>query len=252
MLNVAKSAKLSPDLYGDVALLATALSCGRKFATKVLNAIKNGEEDDLFVRHQQCDSLLATDWPQKLEQFVLAPENSRAVPGNDTISVRYGKRHAKYLLLKPKRTIAENFKNAFPESNFSVSTLMREFPPYAVQPTTRDMERNTCPIHANARRLVKSINKVLRKGKADTLPTSCRQLSLKVMCTDGHTIEPLTWNASCATRECNACPQLKMNVDKKLHSTKTTVHQWQTKQQKVKKRKVNAWKKLFFLYIQMK
>ena len=249
VINVAKSAKLSPDIYGDVTLLATAVSCGRRFATKVLNAIKNGEEKELFDCHQRCDSILATDWPQKLEQFVTAPENSRAVPGNDTISVRYGKRHAKYLLLKPKRTIAQNFKQAFPECNFTVSTLMREFPVYAVQPTTRDMERNTCPIHANARRLVKSINKNLRKGKAELLPTSCRLLSLKVMCTDGHTIEPLTWNAACATRECNTCPELEIIVDAKLKSTNTTIHQWKTQAQKVKNKK-GEWieKKVYSLY----
>ena len=47
-----------------------------------------------------------------------------------------------------------NFKKNFPECDFSISTIMHEFPQKAVTPTNRDLERNTCPIHANTRRLV--------------------------------------------------------------------------------------------------
>ena len=38
------------------------------------------------------------------------------------------------------------FKEAFLEWNFSTLTFFREFPLYAVQPTSQDIEHNTFPI----------------------------------------------------------------------------------------------------------
>lgn len=237
VVNVAKAAKLDPEHHGDITLLANTVSCGIRFARKVLKALKNGEEHTLFEKNIRCDSVLATDWPQKLEQFVLEPENSRAVPGQDTISIRYGKRAPKYLLLKSKREIARNFKTLFPDCKFSESTLIREFPAYAVQPSSRDIERNSCPIHSNARRLVKAINKELRKNKTPSLPTSCKQLSLKIMCNDGsQTVDPLTWNKQCATGECDSCPRLEINVEEEKLSAQVPFCQWESRKQNVKDR----------------
>ena len=73
------------------------------------------------------------------------------------IFVRYRHRHSKHLLLHLKLKIATKFKEAFLECNFSTSLLIHELPPYAVQPKSPDMERNTSPIHANAKRLIKAI-----------------------------------------------------------------------------------------------
>ena len=138
---------------------STCINYGRKFATKVLSGMKAGDESKLFERNVRYDSLLAADWPQKLQQFILQPENSRSVPGKDAISVRY--HHPKCFLLHSKLNIAIKFKEAFPECNFSTSTLTREFPPYTIQPISQDIGRNTCTIQANARRLIKAINKIL-------------------------------------------------------------------------------------------
>ena len=251
VVEVAKAGNLSADHHGDVSLLANAVSCGRMFAKKVLQAVHDGEEESLYERNIRCDSLLASDWPKKLEQFVLEPENSRAVPGQDNISIRYGQRVPKYLLLKSKDEIIKQFKTQHPACKFSVSTLMREFPPYAVQPTSRDIERNSCPIHANARRLVKAINKVLRKNKKPTLPTSCKQLSLRSMCNNGsQTIDPLSWTKECAVSECESCPVLNVDIDDAQLSSPINLSQWRSKKQDKKDKKTGEMvtKYVFALY----
>ena len=74
---------------------------------------------------------------------------STAVPGEEQVSVRYGVRLPKYILLHTRKDIAEAFKKENPECDYSVSTITREFPQNAVTATTRDLERNTCPVHAN-------------------------------------------------------------------------------------------------------
>ena len=72
-------------------------------------------------------TILTTDWPQTLEQFVLRPENSRAVPGNEQVSIRYGTQHAKHILLKSKSEIIENFKAEYPQCTYRVSTRYAGF-----------------------------------------------------------------------------------------------------------------------------
>ena len=69
------------------------------------------------------------------------------------------------------------------------------------------------------------------------------------MCTDGHSVNPLTWNPTCATKECPSCPDLQVNIDKKLLPIEITVFQWQTKKQKIKN-KQSKWvrKNVFTLY----
>ena len=155
--------------------------------------------------------------------------------GKMQMSVWYGHCHPNYFLLHLKLNIATKFKEPFPECNFSTSTLIHEFPPYAVQPISWDLECKTCPIHVNTRRLIKAINKILWKGMEQLLPFSCRQISLKV--------------ATCSTRECPSCPDLQVNVDEKLFPTEITVCQWQTKKQKLKTNKANGLKKMYLHYI---
>ena len=128
---------------------------------------------DTFLDFFIAFSKLETDklpHPSKLEIFVLEPENSRAIPGNEQVSIRYGVRHAKFVLLKSKREIADEFKIIYPDCEFSTSTLIREFPPYAVTATSRDLDRNTCPIHANVRHLVRAINRIFKRENLDQLP----------------------------------------------------------------------------------
>ena len=76
----------------------------------VLKAIHDGTESDLLQRNVRCDNIKATDWPNMISDFVLLPENSRAVPGQEMVSIRYGAKHPKYLLLKSKYDIALAFK----------------------------------------------------------------------------------------------------------------------------------------------
>ena len=176
--------------------------------------------------------------------------NSRTVPGNEQVSERYGQRHAKFILLKSRSEIIHNFKEEFPECSFKESTLKREFPAYAVTPTLRDLQRNTCPIHANVRHLVKGINKILKKEKLKVLPVSCRDLSLKVICSSElHTIDPLTWNENCAMRRCEHCPDLTIADTDKISKKDVTFVQWEAKLQKVKNRKgEEVEKKVYALY----
>ena len=50
---------------------------------------------------------------------------------------------------------------------------MKEYPQNVVTPTTRDLEPNTCPVHANARRLIKSLhNAVVALG----ISVPCRHM----------------------------------------------------------------------------
>ena len=72
---------------------------------------------------------------------------------------------------------------------FSLSVIKREFPPNNVTATTRDHKRNTCPTHANSRRVVKAIY----EGH------SCRELGSQVMwdSPDISVSEPVTLLLNC-------------------------------------------------------
>ena len=110
MIEVAKQADLSQSCFGDVETLAAATSCSWRFAKNVLKAVHDGTESDLLQRNVRCDNIKATDWPNMISDFVLFPENSRAVPGQEMVSICYSVKHPKYLLLKSKYDIALAFK----------------------------------------------------------------------------------------------------------------------------------------------
>ena len=103
VINVAKKSALSTDSHRGVTALAEAVGCSFRFAKSVITAVANGKEGSLLTRNVRSDALLATDWPTKLESYVLEPENIRAVPGNEQVSIRY-------VLLKSRQEIADNFK----------------------------------------------------------------------------------------------------------------------------------------------
>ena len=126
--------------------------------------------------------------------------------------MRYGVRLPKYILLHSRKFIAQEFKKLHPQCEYPISTITREFPQNAVTATTRDLERNTCPIHANAQRVVKALNKCLSKIKCDDdrLPVSCRDLVYKTMCQTELVVSsnPLTWrtwSSTCVVGECDNC-----------------------------------------------
>ena len=148
-------AKMNNLKCGDASVLATATNYSKRFARKVLKALDSGTEEDLKqLRKERFDSIHVTEWPTKIVEFVLRPENSRATPGQDTVSVSYGVRKPKYILLHSRSKIANDFNSANPDCKFSTSIIKREFPPNAITPTSRDKERNTCLIHANIQRVV--------------------------------------------------------------------------------------------------
>ena len=175
-------------------------------------ATSEGNETELLTCNLRCDSIKATHWPQLISEYVLKPENSRAVNGQEMI-VRYGVKRSKYLLLHSKRNIALAFKGQHPDYPFSTSTLIREFPQNAVTPTTRDLERNTCPTHANARRMIKALHSaVCSAGIAKDISHSCRQMVHASMCQPSISdpIDPLTWNQACVHDTCKKCPLLQI------------------------------------------
>ena len=212
IISVAKQANLKE---GDANILSSAVNCSQKFARKLLNAIANNSEKELLeLRKTRFDSIHVTEWPRKITEFVFRSENSRAVPGEETVSVRYGVRKQKHILLRSRNYIAKDFKKEHADCEFGVSVIKREFPPNAVTATTRDNERNTCPTHANNRRVVKAINKILRKNQLSPLPHSCRELCGKVICMPSNVsvTEPLTWLTDCVLDRCTACPQLSVDI----------------------------------------
>ena len=70
----------------------------------------NFEETLLTLRKPRFDSIQVTDWPSKIAEFVYKPENSRAVPGEEAISIRYGVHKQKHILVRSRNDIAADFK----------------------------------------------------------------------------------------------------------------------------------------------
>ena len=255
VVEVAKQCSLNSQTYRDIQILSEATSCDREFAKKVLDALHSGNISSLYSRSMRFNAIKATHWPGEISKYVLGDErNSRAVPGEEQVSVRYGLRLPKYILLRSRKDIALSFKEKFPDCPYKVSTIMREFPQNAVTPTTRDLQRNACPVHANMRRMVKALNKALPKS-VQSLPTSCREIVCLTMCKRDNIdpLKPLTWNSSCVKGECKTCPQkLPLTVPKTLQSVQVSYSQWSTKMKVVKKEKkgkvVSAEKRVFSLY----
>ena len=108
----------------------------------MLDAIASRTENGLLIRNLRCDSIKATHWPNEISSFVLGPENSRAVPGQEGVSVRYRVRHPKYVLLDSKGNIALRFKEANPDCPFSTSLIAREFPHNSVSTSKREGEKH--------------------------------------------------------------------------------------------------------------
>lgn len=222
----------------DTQVLSSATNCSSKFAKRVLDAIANNSVNELLVlRRKRVDAIHVTEWPRMIADFVFRPENTRSVPGKETVSVRYGVRKPKYLLLKSRDEIAKAFKAEYPSCDYSLSVIKREFPPNAVTPTTRDQERNTCPHHANARRLIKCINKAFRKHGVAILPHSCRDICMTVMCQQEgvNASEPTTWKPNCATGKCKTCPVFRTECQAELLVKEVKFSLWESRKVNVTK-----------------
>ena len=233
VIRVAKSCALSSTNRGDAALLSQITFCDRTFSMKVLTAIETNNLDLLFKRNLKSSAIKATHWPEAISSYVLNEKNSRAVPGGEQVSVRYNFRLPKFILLKSRAEIANEFKSLNPQCEFSISTIMREFPQNAVTPTSRDQQRNTCPVHANARRLVKATNTCLSKAKLERIPISTRELCHKFICPTSTSLatSPLSWDKLCIGGKCKSCPT-KLGLEIPEHAQHRIVKYAQWKQVK--------------------
>ena len=236
---VAKECGLSFKKLGDALLLAKAVYCSPEFAAKVLRFIDDGKEEDLYQHHDRVDAIKSTEWPNLIKEYVFLPENTRSVPGQQQVSVRYGVHLPKFILLRSRKCIASDFKAKYPECPFKIPTIIREFPQNAVTPTSRDIERNTCPIHANVRRLVNRINRVFRKKGFNNLmlPSSCRELASSAMCQSPMVsfTEPTSWNIDCVMNKCSLCPGLEIAVPEDFENLSISYSLWETKMVEVTK-----------------
>ena len=240
---VAREAGLCADVAGDVDVLARAIGSTPKYSSVVLTAIASGTENSLLHRKLYSCSLKVTKWPAVLEEFVLQNSvNTRPVNG-EYVSVSYGKRLPKYLLLKSKKQIIADFKEKQTQENdpcnFAVSTLLRVFPANAVTPKHRDIERSACPTHTNMRRLLAALQK---SGVGLNVPTSCRAMVQLAMCssdsTDHDATDPTTWKRECAMGKCPLCPTPDLPISNADADRLVTISLWGQKWCNVKRKKV--------------
>ena len=108
-ITVVKKCSLVVSNHGDIMILANALGCHWDYAKKVLQAVGTDEEDTLFRRETKRDAVVASEWPSILQQYISRPDNSRYVPGNDSISLSYGRRVPRILLLRSKVKLLQGF-----------------------------------------------------------------------------------------------------------------------------------------------
>ena len=238
-VEVAKSLSLSVDNHGDILLLHKTIKCSRRFAKNVLSAIKEDKVDQLFKRETRKDAIKVTDWPELLKEFVYRPDNSRAVPGTDTVSIRYGVRMPKYILLRSRDDVLKNFQSEYPNCPFSTKILIREWPQNVKLPTTRDFDRNCCPVHSNARRMSTALRKM---GILTDIPDSCRAMSGLVLCRGPSfsVLDQLTWSEDCGLRKCKNCPLYSTVVPDNLKSEMVTLSMWDNRLCPVRRKSIHA------------
>ena len=220
---------LSLDTYGDISNLAVALSCSASYAKKVLTMIGNGTPEKLFKREVYNNAIKATDWPEKLREFVILPDNSRPVPGKDTISIRRGCRVPKYVLKRNKLELIQKFLEDNPSCPFSSRTLLREFPQFAVTPTAKDKGRNTCAAHSNGRRLLVALQK---QGILTQLPVSCRSVASLGLCKPVNFSSGnfLSWLKECCVDPHKNCPKHVTVVPEEKINEQVSVLLWATRE----------------------
>ena len=74
----------------------------------------NSEENLLKLNKTRFDSIHVTEWSRKIAEFVFRPQNTRAVPGeeSDLYDIAY---RNKNILLHSRDNIAKDFKKEHPE-----------------------------------------------------------------------------------------------------------------------------------------
>ena len=237
---VVTQAGLSTHIQGHITLLSKYTNCSRKFAKSVMEAVESDNLNDFMKRSTRADSIHADrHWTDLIAQFVLKPENARAVPGKETVSIKYGVRRPKYLLRKTRATIAAEFLSANPTCPYKSSTIMREFPQNAVTASSKDKKRNSCPYHCNARRIIQALH---MNDTAKEIPISCRGMSMLHMCPDEsiEANEPTQWNRECAAGRCKQCPVPEIDVTPEKAKKVISFSLWEYGVDEIKKKKQEA------------
>lgn len=237
---VIKVSGLSTNTIGGAQLLATHTNCSRKFATAVLQAVESGDLDNFIGRKTRCDSIHADRfWVNRITEFVFKPENARAVPGQESVSIKYGVRRPKFILRKPRAVISSEFLAENPACPFKASTIMREFPQNAVTASEKDKRRNVCPYHSNARRIVSALH---NNDVAMDIPSSVRGMCMTHMCEDESVeeVDPVTWNRECATGRCKHCPTPQITIPTEKATKVISFSLWEYGVDEVKKKKQEA------------
>ena len=107
---VVKVTGLSSTSRGSIQLLSKYTNCSRKFAKSVMLTIENNDIENFLTRNVRCDSIHANrQWTDLIIKYVLKPENARAVPGREQVSIKYGVQRPKFILGKPRAIIASEF-----------------------------------------------------------------------------------------------------------------------------------------------
>ena len=233
-LEAAQRAGLDINVHGHIQILADGCSSSRDYAAMILKCMNDGTTDKLFERTTRRDAIKGTHFPQLLKEFAMLPENSRSCP-DETISINYGTRADKYLLNKPRLEVIKNFQLMNPDCPYSQRVLLREWPRQIVTPSDRDLQRNVCPTHSNARRLERAINKHLG---LDTIPTSVRMICTMTMCPSDcvNPLDPLTWQEECAMGRCKRCPPFETPVPADRRDDPIQLALWGKRYDPVKKK----------------
>ena len=132
-------------------------SSSRAFAKKVLQAIQSNSVASLTQQAVRKDALKSSQYYSLLREFCFREENARAVPGNDTVSIRRGIRVPKFIAMKSMDEILTEFLKENPNCSFKKRVLLREVPQNIVRPTARDFCRNCCVCHSNVRHTFKAL-----------------------------------------------------------------------------------------------
>ena len=67
--------------YGNIGLIASTMAISRNFAARIISATLNDNLNTLILRKSPRIAFHNSGWPEKLRDYAMRPENSRAVPG---------------------------------------------------------------------------------------------------------------------------------------------------------------------------
>ena len=198
------------------------------------------EEDTLFRRETKRDAVVASEWPSILQQYISRPDNSPNVPGNDSISLSYGRRVPRILLLRSKVKLLQGFLSEYVDCPFKVRVLLREFPCNCVCAGPRDFGRNVCVLHTNFRN---KINMLMKHGFLSNCLNSCGYLCSLPLCSSGPEFQhmsPVTWEEKCATGHCTHCPFFTLMCPQDKEDTVVPLSQWCTKFCEIKQKNIHS------------